>query len=97
MRGLPDEHDGLESGMALCLSGGGCRAMLQDPLDADSAGTMPLADIFTRLDAMPEALLVNCGDVVADAGVRSCVDREPDRGRLPYPARPLSDASAYGA
>jgi hypothetical protein len=100
VRRLPDEDDGLEPGMALCLSGGRYRAMLQDPLDADPAVTARLADISTRLDAMPEELrelLVNWGYVVADAGVRSYVDREADRGRLPYPDRPLSDASAHGA
>lgn len=99
VRRLRDEDDGLEPGMALCLSVGD-QAMPQDPLEADPAVTRRPADIATRLDATPEELqelLVNWGYVVADAGVRSDVDREADRGRLPYPDRPLSDMSAYGA
>lgn len=68
-----------------------------DPIDADPGVTRRLANIATRLDAMSEELqelLVNWGYVIADAGLRSYVDREADRGRLPYPDRPLSDALA---
>lgn len=42
--------------MALCLSGGGYRAMLQHQLDADPAVTTRLAEISARVDAMPEEL-----------------------------------------
>ena len=68
-----------------------------DPIDADPGVTRRLANIATRLDAMPDELqelLVNWGYVIADAGLRSYVDREAGRGTLPYPDRPLSDASA---
>lgn len=99
VRQLRDERDGLEPGRGLCLSGGRW-AKQQDSLDADSAVAMRLADTSTRLHATLDALreqLINRGNVIADAGGRSYVDQEADRGRLPYPVHRLSDASAHGA
>jgi NTE family protein len=82
------ERDGMYVGIRSDVAG----YPVQDPLDADPAVTGRLANISTRLDAMPEELqelLINWGYVVADAGLRSYVDRDADRGRLPYPDRPL--------
>ena len=66
----------------------------REPLAADPAVTSKLAAVSTRLDAMPEDLqekLVNWGYVICDTGLRSYLDREADRGRLPYPDHPLID------
>jgi NTE family protein len=87
------DRDGMYIGIRSAVTG----YPVQDPLAADPAVTRRLAGISTRLDAMPEELqelLINWGYVIADAGLRSYVDREADRGHLPYPDRPLSDASA---
>lgn len=89
------DRDGMYVGIRSDLSG----YPVPDPLDAEPVVTMRLADLSTRLDAMPEELqelLINWGYVVADAGIRSYVDRKADRGSLPYPARPLTDASVQG-
>ena len=79
------DRDGMYVGIRSDLSG----YPVPDPLDAEPVVTMRLADLSTRLDAMPEELqelLINWGYVVADAGIRSYVDRKADRGSLPYPA-----------
>lgn len=86
------DRDGMYIGIRSAVTG----YPVQDPLAADPAVTRHLAGISTRLEAMPEnlqELLVNWGYVIADAGLRSYVDREAGRGQLPYPDRPLSDAS----
>ena len=88
------DRDGMYVGIRSAVSG----YPVPDPLEADPAVTRRLADVATRLDAMPEELqelLVNWGYVIADAGLRSYVDRDADRGRLPYPDRPLSGASVH--
>ena len=89
------DRDGMYVGIRSSISG----YPVPDPLDAEPAVTGRLADLGTRLDAMPEEqqeLLINWGYVAADAGVRSYVDPEAERGRLPYPDHPLSDAAAHG-
>lgn len=90
------DRDGMYVGIRSTLGG----FPVPDPIAADPAVTGRLAELSTRLDAMPEELqelLINWGYVVADAGLRSYVDQQADRGRLPYPERPLSDTSAHGA
>ncbi|MGZ5403713.1 MAG: patatin-like phospholipase family protein [Nocardioides sp.] len=90
------DRDGMYVGIRSALSG----YPVPDPLDAEPAVTRRLAEVSTRLDAMPEELqelLINWGYVVADAGIRSYLDREADPGRLPYPDRPLTDGSVHGA
>lgn len=89
------ERDGMYVGIRSGING----YPVADPLDADPAVTGRLAEVSTRLDAMPEdlqELLINWGYVVADAGIRSYVDRKADRGSLPYPDRPLSTAAVRG-
>lgn len=90
------DRDGMYVGIRSALSG----YPVPDPLEAEPAVTRRLAEVSTRLDAMPEELqeqLINWGYVVADAGIRSYVDRGADRGRLPFPDRPLTDASVHDA
>lgn len=82
------DREGMYVGIRSSVSG----YPVPDPLEADPVVTRRLADLSTRLDAMPEELqelLINWGYVVADAGIRSYVDTAADRGRLPYPDRPL--------
>lgn len=90
------DRDGMYVGIRSALEG----YPVPDPLEADPAVTERLANVATRLDAMPEdlqELLINWGYVIADAGLRSHVDRDAARGRLPYPDRPLTDTTVQRA
>ncbi|HET6625077.1 MAG TPA: patatin-like phospholipase family protein [Nocardioidaceae bacterium] len=65
---------------------------VRDPLPAEPQVTRGLAAMATRLDAMPDDVqekLVNWGYVICDAGLRSYVDQNAERGALPYPDNPL--------
>ena len=59
------------------------------PLCIDSPATESMASISTRLaalDARTQERLINWGYALADAAIRTHVDRSIPRGRFPYPA-----------
>jgi NTE family protein len=92
-------RDGERDGMYVGIRSDLARYPVPNPLEADPAVTARLADLATRLDAMPEELqelLINWGYVITDAGLRSHIHRGADPGTLPYPDRPLS-GSTYRA
>lgn len=67
---------------------------LADPLPADPAVTLDLADTPTRLDALDDErqqALINWGYTICDTGLRAHVDPMLPAGALPYPQTPLVD------
>ena len=86
-------RSGERQGMYVGIRSDLARYPVDDPLAADVRVTRRLADVPTRLDAVPDGLqeqLINWGYVLADAGVRSHVARSVGRGQLPYPDQPLT-------
>ena len=86
-------RSGERQGMYVGIRSDVARYPVDDPLAADVRVTQRLAEVPTRLDAVPDGLqeqLINWGYVLADAGVRSHVDPSLGQGRLPYPDHPLT-------